>query len=250
MRTRLLPIALTIAGATLAGALLAGPLTPARPADAALQVGDAQPQVLVGRDDDNSANRLIDADAGANQNLRDADIVIGRAGNDVLIGRLGNDLLRGGQGDDILLGGPDSPPPFSATIQDVLMGEGGDDAALWGGTDGNEAFLGGDGRDALVVGAVALDPTAAVTTLDGFCALERVPADSTLGYEWLVRFTVRSTGRQVATARLAGVEQVFCAGQPGGQVVYADLPEPEPAFAVVPAGQIGRLNPLVGAVIR
>jgi hypothetical protein len=275
MRARLGLPALTITLTLLASAMLVGPFSPARPADAALQEGDFRPQVIVGRDDDNFANPIIDADPGAGQNMQNADILAGAGANDVLIGRLGNDLLLAGLGDDILIGGPDSPPPGSDKILDLLFGEGGNDVAIWSPIDGAEAFVGGPGRDALVIGQLDLDPakertpsltgrargfprgipTADVKGISGAtCAVERVPDDATLGYEFLVRYIEPETGRIRATIRLTEVEQVFCPGPRSvhglGQILYADLTADQPGFVPVSPSSIQPINPLVSAIVR
>ena len=77
------------------------------PTQAALIDGGQGPQLLIGLDDDNQANALVQAGAVANQSLNRTDILNGGPGNDVMFGLNGNDVMDGGPGDDIILGGPD-----------------------------------------------------------------------------------------------------------------------------------------------
>jgi hypothetical protein len=46
------------------------------------------------------------------------------------------------------------------------------------------------------------------------------------------------------------VEQVFCTSAEGGQITFADLTQPAPAFVVVTLEQVQQLNPTVGLIIR
>jgi len=58
----------------------------AHPTQAALVDGGKGPQLLIGCDDDNQANALIQAGAVANQSLNRTDILDGGPGNDVIVG--------------------------------------------------------------------------------------------------------------------------------------------------------------------
>ena len=64
-------------------------------------------------------------------------------------------------------------------------------------------------------------PSVNVSGTNGFCTIERVD-DPDLGYEFLTRFFVRSTGNLAVTIRLAEVEHVFCPGLVPGEIVFAD----------------------------
>src|SRR6185436_6144936 len=82
-------------GAALASLALAL-VAPAQPALADLANGGAGGDVIIGRDDDNLNNPLIQpAGVAANQSLNNADVLRGGPGNDVLIGLLGDDVLLG-----------------------------------------------------------------------------------------------------------------------------------------------------------
>jgi len=71
-----------------------------------------------------------------------------------------------------------------------------------------------------------------------------------LGYEFLARFFVRTTGVLAVTIRLAQVEQVFCSGQTAGSIIFADLTQPNPQFVEVSLDEVRRLNDTVGRIIR
>ena len=183
--------------------------------------------------------------------------MIGLAGSDVMLGGKGNDILVGGTEQGIL---PNS---------DAMIGEGGDDIALWRGGDGSEPFIGGSGRaDALIMGTIDRNasnipvisptsrpsrpdrnPTADVTGQAGFCTLERVQ-DRNAGYEFLVRFFLRATGNLAVTMRTAGVEQVYCTSQAGGQITFADLTAEDPEFVVVSLDEVEEVNGTVAKIIR
>lgn len=230
--------------------------------------GRAGRGLIVGRDNDNTGNPVIQpAGTAANQSLNNTDIQLGTSGNDVLIGLLGGDVQAGGWGDDIYIGGPEG---FQAPNSDVLFGDAGNDVSIWAPGDGSDFFHGGSGLDAQVFGLIDRDPndsarprlngpadgyTQALPSVDttgqpGFCTIERVPADSELGYEFLARFFVRATGNLAVTLRLVDVEQVFCTSQAGGQITYADLRQDAPQFEVVTLDQVHYLNHLVGRIIR
>jgi len=221
--------------------------------------------VLIGADDDNQDNPLVQpADSAINQSLDNADVVEGFDGPDVLIGLLGADLLDGGSGDDILIGGPEA---FVAPNKDIILGGTGDDVNIWAPGDGSDAFMGGDGsRDAHVFGVLdRVDgvptltpsnarrrtgiPTAEVTNQPGFCVLEKVSRQET-GFDYLVRFFTFSDGLLKVTIRLRDVEQLFCTSPDGGAITYANLAAPNPPLDVVTIDQVRAVNPLVGQIIR
>lgn len=246
-------------------AVLIGLALPApRPSEAAFQEGGKGPQLLIGRDDDNVDNPVIQPPGtAANQSLNNADVQEGGPGNDVIIGLLGSDVQIGGPGNDILVGGPEGGAQPNSDIQ---FGGPGDDIALWAPGDGSDAFIGGPGLDALVFGVTDRVagvpvltgpvpgypqgiPTANVTGQGGFCTLERV-ADPTLGYDFLVRFFVRATGNLAVTLRVKEVEQVFCTSVAGGAVTFADLTQPQPEFVEVVLSDVEALNQTVSLMIR
>jgi hypothetical protein len=232
-----------------------------------------KPQLLIGLDDDRQDNAALQASAVANQSLNRTDILIGGSANDVMFGLNGNDVMEGREGRDIILGGPDGgTPPGGPPNSDIMFGGPGNDVNLWGPGDGSEAFIGGGGlRDALVFGATDRDttpdpdtdfllptllfgipgfphgiPTANVTGVTAFCTIEASPLPE---YEFLVRF-LGVTGNLIVTVRVSGVEQVFCSGQGGGAITFADLTVPYPSFVVVSHQEVGELNSLVGRMIR
>jgi RTX calcium-binding nonapeptide repeat (4 copies) len=229
---------------------------------AALIDGGKGPQVLIGTDDDNTANPVIQpAGVAANQSLNNTDVLDGGPGNDVLIGKLGSDVLSGGPGRDILVGGPDPGAPNS----DIQFGGPDDDVSLWAPGDGSEAFIGGPGTDALVFGVTDRSagtpilsapvpgfpfgvPTANVSGQGGFCTIEAAPAASR--YDYLIRFFGRATGNLAVTIRVRDVEQVFCTSVAGGQITYADLTQAAPAFTVVSQADVEALNATVGFMVR
>jgi hypothetical protein len=234
-------------------------------AHAASVEGTNGDDLLFGLDDDNPANAQIQPAGAVNQSLDNADVMDGRGGDDVLIGLAGSDAMLGGTGDDILVGGTEQGVTPNS---DVMIGGPGDDVSLWRGGDGSEVFLGGRGTDALVFGSIDRDannipvltpvggrhartgiPTADVTGQGGFCTVERVQ-DPDAGYEFLVRFFLRATGALAVTVRTAGVEQMFCTSQAGGEITFADLTDANPAFVVVAPEAVKSLNPLVAKIIR
>jgi len=250
----------TIAAAL--AALLVGPGL-AQVGEAANQVGGSDHEMLVGRDDDNVNNpdiQPIPSPPGANQSLNNTDVQVGGRGNDILIGLQGNDVQIGDDGDDIFIGGPGA---------DVQFGGRGNDISIWAPGDGSDAFIGGPNRDALVVGLIDRDPLNAALPLlsnptngyphgrpsvnvsgtNGFCTLERVD-DPDLGYEFLTRFFVRSTGVLAVTIRLSEVEHVFCPGLNPGEIVFADLTQDNPQFVAVTLDRVRRLNQNVAPLIR
>lgn len=232
-----------------------------------------RPQLLIGVDDDNQDNADLQAGAATNQSLNRTDILIGGSANDVMFGLNGNDVMDGGPGRDIILGGPDGgTSPGGPPNSDVMFGAAGNDVNLWAPGDGSEAFIGGPGlRDALVFGATDRElvadpltgvklptlrfgvpgfpqgiPTANVSGVTSFCTVEVSPLPE---YEFLVRF-LGVAGNLIVTVRVSGVEQVFCSGQGGGAITFADLTDPYPSFMVVSHQEVTQLNWLVGKMIR
>ena len=233
----------------------------------------ARPQLLIGVDDDKLENTALQAGAVTNQSLNRTDILIGGAANDVMFGLNGNDFMDGGAGRDIILGGPDGgTPPGGPPNSDIMFGGSGNDVNLWAGGDGSEVFIGGSGsRDALVFGATDREliadpltgvrlptllsgiagfpkgiPTANVSSGTSFCTVEVSPLPE---YEFLVRF-LGVAGNLIVTVRVSDVEQVFCSGQGGGAITFADLNDPFPSFVVVSHQEVTQLNGLVGKMIR
>jgi len=232
-----------------------------------------RPQLLIGLDDDRQDNTALQAGAATNQSLNRTDILIGGSANDVMFGLNGNDVMNGGAGRDIILGGPDGgTPPGGPPNSDIMFGGPGNDVNLWAPGDGSEAFIGGSGsRDALVFGSTDRDiapdpetgfllptlllgisafpqgiPTANVSGVTSFCTIEASPLPE---YQHLVRF-LGVAGNLIVTVRVRGVEQVFCSGQGGGAITFADLTVPYPSFVVVSHQEVVRLNQLVGQMIR
>ena len=233
-------------------------------ARAALVEGTNGSDLLFGADDDNPQSPVIQPAGAVNQSLNNADAIDGKNGDDVMIGLLGSDTMRGGRGNDILVGGTEQ---FGQPNSDVMFGDEGDDVAIWRPGDGSDAFIGGRGTDALVMGAIDRDgnvprispaigryeatglPTADVTAQPGFCTLEDV-RDQKLGYDFLVRFFLKSTGALAVTVRVAEVEQVFCTSRTAAAITFADLRGASPAFVEVSHGEVADLNDTVGQIIR
>lgn len=233
--------------------------------EAANQVGGSDHDVLVGRDDDNVNNPDIQptnvpSPPGPNQSLNNTDLQVGGRGNDILIGLGGNDVQIGDDGDDIFIGGVGA---------DVQFGGRGNDISIWAPGDGSDAFVGGPNKDALVIGLFDRDPannalplltnptngyphgrpSVNISGTNGFCTLELVD-DPDLGYEFLTRFFVRSTGNLAVTMRLSETEHVFCPGLTPGEIVFADLTRDYPQFVTVTLDQVRHLNQNVAPIIR
>jgi hypothetical protein len=242
-------------------AIAAAVLITSRVSDAALLGGGDNPDVLIGRDDDNTANPGIQpANVAANQSLNNTDVQIGGGGNDILVGLLGSDVMLGGAGNDIIIGGPEGGV---APNSDIMFGDDGNDINIWAPGDGSDAFIGGAGVDTLVFGVIdrangvptagppapgfGVVPTANVSGQGGFCTVERSP-DPT--YDFLVRFFARATGNLAVTIRTQGVERVLCTSQAGGQITFADLTSSTPQFIIVTQGQIAAADPVLGAIVR
>ena len=245
------------------GAVLVG-LAALSPGTAALLEGRDRAQVLIGRDDDNVDNPVIQPEGvAANQSLNNTDVVFGEGDNDVLFGLLGSDVMDGGTGKDIILGGTEQG---TAPNSDVMFGGPGQDVNVWAPGDGSDAFLGDKAKDALVFGVIDREnnvptlsrsrrgfpkgvPTAEVTDSPGFCTIERV-TNSSLNYEFLARFFVRATGNLAVTIRVTDVEQVFCTSEAGGAITFADLTRRHPSFVEIPAHRVDNLNQTVDWIIR
>jgi hypothetical protein len=266
-------LGLSALSAGLLVALLGVVLGPAQTTQAALVEGGKGPQLLIGVDDDNQTNNAIQAGVLANQSLNRTDVLDGGPGNDVMFGLNGNDVMEGGPGDDIILGGPDGgAAPGGPPNSDIMFGGPGNDVNLWAPGDGSEAFIGGPGLDAIIFGATDRDlvadqstgvrlptllfgvpgfpqgvTTADVSGLGNFCTVEASPSP---GYQYLVRFRSAATGNIIVTVRVTDVEQVFCTGQSGASIAFADLTVVSPAFDVVSLQEVATLNPLVGIMIR
>jgi hypothetical protein len=265
IRQRAYLIALASLFVLLVGLFLSGKLDSIQLTQAALVDGDEDSEVLIGPDDDNVDNPIIQPDGvDVNQSLDNTDILRGDIGNDVAIGLLGNDVILGGPDWDITIGGTEQGETPNS---DVIFGDEGDDVNIWAPGDGSDAYIGGADTDAQVFGVIDRDddnvptltdpvdgfpegvPTADVSGQGGFCTLERVE-DPDLGYEFLVRFFVRATGDLAVTIRLAEVEQVFCTSEEGGQITFADLTEDYPEFKEVELEEVKDLNNLVAQIIR
>ena len=253
-------------------AVLGVVLGPAHPIQAALIDGGKGPQLLIGRDDDNTGNAGIQAGAAANQSLDRTDVIEGGSGNDVIFGLNGNDVIDGGPGQDIILGGPDGgAAPGGPPNSDIMFGGPDDDVNLWAPGDGSEAFIGGPGLDAIVFGTTDREalpdpvtgvrlptlrfgvpgfpqgiPTADVSGLPQQCTVERSPLP---GYDYLVRFRAPDNSI-IVTVRVKDVEQVFCPSNDSAGIALADLTLPSPSFVDVTHQQVETLNPLVAAMIR
>jgi Ca2+-binding RTX toxin-like protein len=239
---------------------------PAATAHAGFLEGTPLDDVLIGSDDDNVNNPLIQPPGDVpNQSLDDTDVFNGGPGDDVLIGLKGDDVMRGGPGNDILVGGTEGG--VGRPNSDVMFGDEGDDISLWRGGDGSDAVIGGRGLDAEVFGTIDREglvpilspatgrhretglPTADLTGQGGFCTLEDIRG-SDLGYEFLARFFVRATGALAVTVRLVGVEQMFCTSEAGGAITFADLTVAEPQLVEVSLDEVAALNRTVRQIIR
>jgi hypothetical protein len=256
----------------LAGALaaLVIGLSSAPGAEAATQIGGSGSDVLIGRDDDNVNNLLIQPPGtAANQSLNNTDIQVGGRGHDILIGLQGSDVQLGDDGDDILIGGPEggTAPPNS----DVQFGGRGNDISIWAPGDGSDTFIGGEGLDVQIVGLIDRvaqgslipllsnptnkypfgRPSVDVSGLNASCTLERVAeTDPDLGVEFLLRFR-NAAGNIVVTMRLTEVEQVICPnlGQVG-TILFADLTDRDPQFVPISLDQLPHQSQFVAPIIR
>ncbi len=92
-------------------------------------------------------------------------------------------------------------------------------------------------------------PTADLTGQGGWCELEKV-VDPDFGYEFLIRFFVRATGRLAVTVRTSEVEQVFCTSVAGGAITVADLTQADPAFVETTLDEVRGVNATVAKIVR
>jgi len=245
----------------------------AYPTQARHAAAEKSAQLIIGGDDDTTANVLIQAGAAANQSLNRTDVLDGGPGNDVMFGLNGNDVMDGGPGDDIILGGPDGgAAPGGPPNSDIMFGGPGNDVNLWAPGDGSEAFIGGPGVDALIFGATdrqALPdpatgvrlptlifgvngfpqgvPTADVSSLGNFCTIEPSPLPT---FDHLVRFRSKATNAIIVTVRVKDVEQIFCTSQNSASIAVANLAASSPVFVDVTQPEAAFLNRIVGAMIR
>jgi hypothetical protein len=251
---------------------LAAAMSVASVAWAANQVGTSDSDVLIGLDDDNVNNPVIQPiqpPTIANQSLNNTDIQVGGRGHDILIGLQGNDVQIGDDGDDIFIGGPEggTQPPNS----DVQFGGRGNDISIWAPGDGSDAFIGGQGTDVQIVGLIDRvaagslipllsnpnnkyplgRPSVNVTGLNATCSLEPVgETDPDLGYEFLLRFR-NAAGNIVVTIRLSEVEQVICPNLlEGNTVLFADLRDDNPQLVPVPIDQLPHQVRFATEIIR
>lgn len=248
--------------ATLVGGVAAAVVIAAHDSDAALIRGNENPDIFIGRDDDNLANPIIHPPGTvANQSLNNTDVLSGEGGNDILVGLLGNDVLIGGPGNDIFIGGPEGGVTPNS---DVILGDDGDDINIWAPGDGSDLFVGGNGTDTMVFGVIdrnaagvptgggsapgfVVVPTANLSGSGGFCTVERSTDPS---FDHLARFFVRATGALAVTVRLVGVERMLCTSQAGGQITFADLTNPTPGFIVVRREEVEAADAVLGRIIR
>ena len=155
---------------------VAAALAAAGTAGAAIQGGgDADvPLLLVGEDDDSTADPTIQPPGTVNnQSTRKADILGGGQEDDMLVGRLGPDVVVAGPGDDVIVGGPEAG---SDVLQfpnaDAALGGPGDDVFIWAPGDGPDSFTGGEGPDTVLQPARRVRRGGRVVTIPA----RRVPA--------------------------------------------------------------------------
>ena len=230
-----------------AGALVVGL---AATASALIQPGTPARDVTIGSDNDSADNPFIQPPGVPTpQHMNGTDVLFGRDNQDLLIGNRGSDTLLGGSGGDIMVGGPDRGP---APGNDVLVGDLGNDIAIWSPGDGNDAFTGNEDHDTMIfaplVETASGSPLLTVfdgrqvprVTIDGVpdvsCTVVNVPAAEALGFQHLARFLV--DGTPVATVRLKDVERVLCPSPQKGMVEVARLGDAEPTFHTVPLGRV------------
>lgn len=127
---------------------LGAALVAAATAGAAIQGGgDANvPLVLIGADDDSTADPVIQPPGTVNdQSTRKADILGGGQRDDLLIGREGPDVIVAGPGSDVIVGGPEAgSDPVRFPNADAALGGPGDDVFIWAPGDGPDSFTGGE----------------------------------------------------------------------------------------------------------
>jgi hypothetical protein len=230
-----------------------------QPAGAALQLGGAARDVLIGKDNDNADNTFIQpAGVAAKQHLDNTDLLHGGNRSDLLIGMKGGDLLEGDLGNDILVGGVEAGQQPNS---DLIDGDYGDDVNVWAPGDGSDAFVGGRGNDTHISAPLVLAGSAPALFPLGYrqvphvsidnkptqsCTVEAVPAQQQLGFEYITRFLVN--GRIVVTIRLQDVEQVLCPSPNPGRVLVARVRGSNPTFVERPLSYFS--GSLVGAIIQ
>jgi Ca2+-binding RTX toxin-like protein len=227
-------------------------------ASATVEPGTPAKDVHIGLDDDNADNAFIQPPGVvADLDMDNTDVLFGRDNDDLLVGRLGDDTLLGGDGSDILIGGPEAGHPAG---QDVLVGDVGDDVSIWSPGDGNDAVVGNEGQDTLIIGqlSVGADGTPrlrgshgrripAVGVDDGSltCTLARFPSTPAPGFQYLVRISL--DGVPAATVREKEVERVLCPGSVAGTVQVAVPRGRHPVFRT---RALSRVGGLVGEILR
>ena len=126
----------------------AATLTAAGGGIAAIQGGGGlkTPQLIIGLDDDNVSDSLIQPPGtGADQSTRNADTIAGGQATDTLIGRLGPDVIIAGPGDDVMVGGTEAGSDTTAfPAFDQAIGGPGNDVFVWAPGDGSDAYSGGE----------------------------------------------------------------------------------------------------------
>ena len=236
-------IALTLATGLAALAATAG--------HAAVVPGTDSDDIHVGLDNDNADNEFIQPPGvPTKQHMDNTDVVFGRDGNDLLVGNLGSDTIPGGKGADVLIGGPDDSATPSS---DVLLGDEGNDINIWAPGDGNDAYVGDKGSDAMVFATLLAEADGSLL-LESFagrriprvdiggkpqqsCTIEKIPPSQQFGAQYLVRFNL--DGDPVASVRLKDVERVLCPAADAGRASVADLTDDTPAFREVRLHDIG-----------
>ena len=183
--------------------------------------------IRVGRDNNSADNPFIQpatdalSGGGRDQSIQFGDDVFGSKRDDLLVGALGADVMVGGPGNDVIVGGLEH---FNPNNRDRAFGGYGNDIFIWKPGDGSDAFSGGPGYDAVILGvageiedgkltfavkddrqagALAVNrrtklPFVDVTNSPGFCdvidASSAVDAGKqlrALGLDDLVRFSIR-----------------------------------------------------------
>ncbi len=139
-----------------------------------------------------------------------SDIVSGGAGNDNLNGNRGDDFVGGGAGNDFVNGGAGNDALADGLGADLLLGGSGNDvffhkeASLLGGSKSFDLFIGGGGRDTLVL--TLTDETAEamagkIEAYNGRFAFFRELGLTAIGIEEIV---VRKIGDDVSDLGLTG----------------------------------------------
>ena len=110
-------VALTpVASLVMVAVLIGSVFGPAQRSQAALLGGNENPDILIGLDNDNVNNPIIQPPGvTANQSLNNADVLAGRGGNDVLAGLGGSDVLTGARATTSSSAGRNRASPPTAT---------------------------------------------------------------------------------------------------------------------------------------